>query len=147
MRTFLIACLLVVISVPLAAADQWPVVVTTDTGEKIRGRLLAITPERLTLSSDGKLRPIRLDEIVRVVKPRDSVLDGFLKGVVVGLIPLLIYGEEIDGSFGARFVLSYGLIGMGIDAVQGERIVLYDRRTGAGPPAAAAAAIGWKIRF
>ena len=143
MRTFLAVCLLIVLSAPLASANQWPVVVTTEGGQKIRGRMLAMTTERLTLSRDGRLEPIPMERVVRVVKPRDSVLDGFLKGLVVGLLPLLAYGDGVDGRFAARYVLTHAVIGMGIDAMQGERVVLYDRAA----PSPPQPTLALKLRF
>ena len=147
MRTFLVAIALGVAMPHAVEASQWPVVVTTDGGRKVEGRLLAITPERLTLSRDGRLEPIPMDTVLRVVKPRDSVLDGLLKGFLIGAVPLLLAGGELDSEYAARYVITFSVIGLGIDAVEGEDFVVYDRAAQPIVPAKVAPMLGWTVRF
>lgn len=147
MRTFLVA-IAIVVAVPYASdAAQWPVVVTTDGGRKVEGRLLAITPDRITLSRDGRLEPIPMETVLRVVKPRDSVLDGLLKGFLIGAVPLLLAGGDLEAEYAARYVITFSVIGLGVDAVQGEDFVVYDRAAQPLVPAKVAPLLGWTVRF
>ena len=143
----LAACLLVLISARVADASQWPVVVTTDSGATIRGRLLSITPERVTLSRRGRLEVIPTERVLRVVKRRDSVVDGFLKGALIVGVPLLLFGRGVDAEWATRSVATYGIVGAGWDALEGNTFVIYDRRMQPPVPPAIAPKVGWTVRF
>ena len=143
MRALFIACMLPLVVVSSASASQWPVIVTTSTGEVVRGRLLSITPEQLTISRDGDVETMRLDSLAKVVKPRDSIGDGLLKGFLIAFVPVLIASR--DAGAAAQCGVVYGLIGAGIDALQGDSFVIYDGA--ATPPPTLKPAIGWSIRF
>lgn len=143
----LAACLLILTSASIANASQWPVVVTTDSGATIRGRLLSITPERVTLSRRGRLEPIPTERVVRIVKRRDSVLDGFLKGVLIAGVPLLFFGNGVDAGWATRYVATYGVIGAGLDALEGRAFLVYDRAMQPPVPPAIAPKVGWTVRF
>jgi len=147
MRVFISVRMLVLFAASPVLAQQLPVVVTTDTGEKLRGRLLSITDDTLTLTRAGQLQQIPLDHILTVVKPRDSVIDGLLKGIVIGAVPLLIWGTDgMEARYAARFVLTWGLVGLGVDAITEDSFVVYDKSM---KPAIhpRAAALGWTVRF
>ena len=147
MRSIVLAISLVLGAASVAAASQWPVVVTTDTGATIRGRLLSITPERVTLSHRGRLEPIPTERVVRIVKRRDSVLDGFLKGVLIGAVPLLLLSDGVDGGWATRYIATYAVIGTGLDALEGRSFVVYDRSMQPPVPPSIAPKVGWTVRF
>jgi hypothetical protein len=143
MRAMLIACVFTLVIASSASASQWPVIITTSNGEEVRGRLLSITPEQLTISRDGAVETMRLDTLTRVVKPRDSIGDGLLKGFLIAFVPALIASR--DAGIAAQYGAAYGLIGAGIDALHGDSFVVYDRT--AKPVEPVKPAIGWSIRF
>ena len=143
MRALFIACMFPLVVVSSASASQWPVIVTTSTGEEVRARLLSITPEQLTISHDGGVKTMRLDTLTKVVKPRDSIGDGLLKGFLIAFVPVLVIGR--DAGAAAQYGAIYGLIGAGIDALQGDSFVIYDR--GAAPIESVKPSVGWSIRF
>jgi hypothetical protein len=142
----LVVVLVAIVAVP-ATAQQFPVVVTTTTGETVRGRLLAITEERVTLSREGRLDPIPLAAIERIVKPRDPVGDGLLKGVAIGALALFACIEACEAGYIASSMIGWGLIGAAIDAVQADSFVVYDRTASDAFHPRAASAVAVKIRF
>lgn len=143
MRTLITACLFLAATSTAVSAGQWPVVVTSEGGQSIEGRLLSLTPERVTVSHRGRLEQIPLDTVVRIVRPRDGVADGLVKGFLLGFLPVLIFSG--DAGVASKVGVTYGLVGAGVDALHGETFVLYDRS--ATPRAPARPAVGWTIRF
>ena len=115
----------------------WPVtsrervVVTMDTGPARTGTLLCMGPEEIVLTGGGALP---LSKILKISKPRDSALDGVLKGAAVGLVILVFCAPDCPGEYVIRSTIGYALIGGAIDAAQGNNKTIYRRE-----PAAAVA--------
>ena len=69
---------------PVTSRDR--VVVDMDDGSPRTGTLLCMGPEEIMLTGSGVLP---LSTIRQISKPRDSALDGVLKGAAVGLVILV----------------------------------------------------------
>ena len=125
-----------------AEAGCWPVtsrdrvVVRMDAGPARTGTLLCMGPEEIVLTGSGALP---LSKILKISKPRDSALDGVLKGAAVGLVILVFCAPDCPGEYVIRSTIGYALIGGAIDAAQGNNKTIYRRE-----PAAADA---WRLRF
>ena len=120
----------------------WPVtsrervVVTMDTGPARTGTLLCMGPEEIMLTGSG---PLPLSTIRQIARPRDSALDGVLKGAAVGLVILVFCAPDCPGEYVIRSTIGYALIGGAIDAAQGNNKTIYRREP--------AAAVAWRVRF
>jgi len=126
----------------VGSSGCWPVtsrervVVTMDTGPARTGTLLCMGPEEIMLTGSGKLP---LSTIRQIAKPRDSALDGVLKGAAVGLVILVFCAPDCPGEYVIRSTIGYALIGGAIDAAQGNNKTIYRREP--------AAAVAWRVRF
>jgi len=126
----------------VGSSGCWPVtsrervVVTMDTGPARTGTLLCMGPEEIMLTGSGKLP---LSTIRQIAKPRDSALDGVLKGAAVGLVILVFCAPDCPGEYVIRSTIGYALIGGAIDAAQGNNKTIYRRQP--------AAAVAWRVRF
>jgi len=126
----------------VGSSGCWPVtsrervVVTMDTGPARTGTLLCMGPEEIMLTGSGKLP---LSTIRQIAKPRDSALDGVLKGAAVGLVILVFCAPDCPGEYVIRSAIGYALIGGAIDAAQGNNKTIYRREP--------AAAVAWRVRF
>ena len=125
-----------------AEAGCWPVtsrervVVTMDTGPARTGTLLCMGPEEIMLTGGGTLP---LSKIKKIGKPRDSYIDGLLKGAAVGLVILAFCAPDCPGEFVARATLGYATLGGIIDGLQGNNKTIYRREP--------AAVVAWRVRF
>ncbi len=125
------------------SAGCWPVtsrdrvVVDMDDGPARTGTLLCMGPDEIMLTGSGTLP---LSTIRQISKPRDSYLDGMLKGAAVGLVILVFCAPDCPG--GVRDARDARL----------RRDRRHDRRL-AGQQQddlsarADAAAIAWRVRF
>ena len=126
----------------VGSSGCWPVtsrervVVTMDTGPARTGTLLCMGPEEIMLTGSGKLP---LSTIRQIAKPRDSALDGVLKGAAVGLVILVFCTPDCPGEYVIRSTIGYALIGGAIDAAQGNNKTIYRREP--------RAALAWTVRF
>ncbi len=126
----------------VGSSGCWPVtsrervVVTMDTGPARTGTLLCMGPEEIMLTGSGTLP---LSTIRQIAKPRDSALDGMLKGAAVGLVILVFCAPDCPGEYVIRSTIGYALIGGAIDAAQGNNKTIYRREP--------AAAVAWRVRF
>lgn len=126
----------------VASAGCWPVtsrdrvIVTVDDGPARTGTLLCMGPEEIMLTGSGTLP---LSTIRQISKPRDSYLDGMLKGAAVGLVILVFCAPDCPAEYVVRSTLAYATIGGTIDALQGNNKTIYrrDQRV----------ALAWKVRF
>jgi len=100
------------------------------------GTLLCMGPEEIMLTGSGTLP---LSTIRQIAKPRDSALDGVLKGAAVGLVILVFCAPDCPGEYVIRSTIGYALIGGAIDAAQGNNKTIYRREP--------AAAVAWRVRF
>ena len=127
----------------VASAGCWPVtsrdrvVVDMDDGPARTGTLLCMGPDEIMLTGSGTLP---LSTIRQISKPRDSYLDGMLKGAAVGLVILVFCAPDCPGEYVMRATLGYAVIGGTIDALQGNNKTIYRRE----PPRVA---IAWRVRF
>jgi hypothetical protein len=126
----------------LRAGGCWPVtsrdrvVVHLDEGPARTGTLLCMGPEEIMLTGRGTLP---LSSIRQISRPRDSALDGVLKGAAVGLVILAFCAPDCPGEYVVRATLGYATIGGIIDALQGNNKTIYRRDP--------KAAVGFKVRF
>ena len=126
----------------VGSSGCWPVtsrervVVSMDTGPVRTGTLLCMGPEEIMLTGSGTLP---LSTIRQIAKPRDSALDGVLKGAAVGLVILVFCAPDCPGEYVIRSTIGYALIGGAIDAAQGNNKTIYRREP--------AAAVAWRVRF
>jgi hypothetical protein len=126
----------------VASGGCWPVtsrdrvVVELNDGPARTGTLLCMGPEEIVLTGSG---PLPLSDIRRISKPRDSYLDGVLKGAAVGLVILAFCAPDCPGEYVMRATLGYATIGGVIDALQGNNKTIYRREP--------KAAVGFRVRF
>ena len=119
---------------PVTSRDR--VVVTMENGPARKGTLLCMGPEEIMLTGSGKLP---LSTVLQISKPRDSYLDGVLKGAAVGLVILVFCAPDCPAEFVARSTLAYATIGGVIDGLQGNNKTIYRREP--------KLALAWKVRF
>jgi hypothetical protein len=119
---------------PVTSRDR--VVVDMDDGSARTGTLLCMGPEEIMLTGSGTLP---LSTIRQISKPRDSALDGALKGAAIGLLILVFCAGDCEAEYVLRATLGYAAVGGTIDALQGNNKTIYRRE----PKAVAA----WRIRF
>ena len=119
---------------PVTSRDR--VVVTMDNGPARTGTLLCMGPEEIMLTGSGVLP---LSTVRQISKPRDSYLDGVLKGAAVGLVILVFCAPDCPAEYVARSTLAYATIGGVIDGLQGNNKTIYRREP--------KLALAWKVRF
>jgi hypothetical protein len=125
-----------------ASSGCWPVtsrdrvVVQIDDGPARTGTLLCMGPEEIMLTGSGTLP---LSSIRQISKPKDSALDGLLKGAAVGLVILAFCAPDCPGEYVLRATLGYAALGATIDSLQGNEKVLYRREP--------KVAVGFRVRF
>lgn len=126
-----------------ASSGCWPVtsrdrvVVQMDEGPARTGTLMCMGPEAITLTGSGTLP---LSSIRQISKPRDSALDGVLKGAAVGLVILAFCAPDCPGEYVVRATIGYATIGGIMDALQGNNKTIYRRDP-------KAAAVAWRVKF
>ena len=119
---------------PIGTKGQ--VVVTKADGRSIKDTLLCMGRDEVVLASAGT---VPLDSILRIAKPRDSVIDGVLKGASVGLAILVLCAGNCEAEPILRITAAYAIIGGSLDALQGNNPTIY--RKGVAP------SLAWRIRF
>ena len=141
------------LAAPAAAQDTFKQVWVTQSssGEVVRGRIVDLSPESLTiLTADNRRVDMPLDRVLRIEARGDSLKNGAAIGAIVlgGMAALLcgeyggggecVAGVALDAGIGA-------LIGAGVDALNGGRSTLYSRPAAA--PAGHSAAVKFKLKF
>lgn len=144
--------LVVLVAAPTTASgqpalDQWKglnpsalqtVFVRDSAGVETTGKLLALSPDSLTLLVDGVERQVDLGHVTRIQK-RDSLKNGTIAGAIVGVAMGLLAGGLADCSYQNRsndcvgfrvgmLALSTGVyagLGAGIDAMLPGRTTVY----------------------
>jgi hypothetical protein len=119
---------------PVTSRDR--VVVQMEQGPARAGTLLCMGPEEIMLTGSGMLP---LSGILQISKPRDSYLDGMLKGAAIGLVILAFCAPDCPGEYIMRATLGYATIGGIVDALQGNNKTLYRREP--------KAAVAFRVRF
>ena len=79
-----------------------------------QGRLLEVAKDAITLEIGADARRFDIANVKRVDAHGDKVWDGALKGAAFGAVMAVIVGVP---RFAGRAGLSYGLIGLGLDAL------------------------------
>jgi hypothetical protein len=116
-------------------------------GAELRGRLIDLSRESVSILIDGGRVDIPLDDVLRVDTTRDSLVNGAVIGALaMGGWCALVCGQGLDSgsSVGAVVLMNAGLgaaIGAGIDALHKGRSPIYIS------PARSGAALQVKIRF
>ena len=108
----------------LAVTSRDRVVVQMDEGPARTGTLMCMGPEEIMLTGSGVLP---LSRIRQISKPRDSYIDGMLKGAAVGLVILAFCAPDCPGEYVARATLGYATLGGIIDGLQGNNKTIYRR--------------------
>src|SRR5262245_33464566 len=119
---------------PVTSRDR--VVVQIDDGPARTGTLMCMGPDEIMLTGAGTLPFSRIRQIS---KPRDSYVDGMLKGAAVGLVILAFCAPDCPGEYVARATLGYATLGGIIDALQGNNKTIYRRDP--------KAAVNFRVRF
>ena len=119
---------------PVTSRDR--VVVQMNEGSARTGTLLCMGPEEIMLTGSGTLP---LSSIRQISKPRDSALDGVLKGAAVGLVILAFCAPDCPGEYVVRATIGYATIGGIMDALQGNNKTIYRRDP--------KATVAWRVRF
>ena len=119
------------------SATKGPVVVTRPDGSRLKDTLLCMGGNEVVLASAGALP---LDSIRRIALPRDSVVDGVLKGASAGLLGFVLCAPACAGAGPIlRIIAACALLGGVIDAAQGNDATIYTKR--------AEPSLAWTIRF
>lgn len=119
---------------PVTSRDR--VVVRMDDGAARTGTMLCMGPDEVMLTGGGT---IPLSEVRQISKPRDSALDGVLKGAAVGLVIVAFCAPDCPAEVVLRSTLAYATIGGVIDGLQGNNKTIYRREP--------RAILGWRVRF
>jgi hypothetical protein len=119
----------------------------TSTGEEIRGQLLALSPESLSLLINGRRVDLPIDVVLRV----DATQDPLVNGAVIGAVALggwcaFVCGQGVsdNGDLAKALVVNFAVgaaIGAGLDALHKGRVPIYVRAGKSG------AAMQVKVRF
>jgi hypothetical protein len=106
---------------------------TTIGGDKIKGRMLEVSPDRIVLQQNGGFRTVDAAQIQKVQKHKNGVLLGAMIGAG-SMIPVSLalssYAYNEGASQGGAFVPIALGVGMGIDAIIGSNKTLYYRKSG-----------------
>ena len=108
--------------------------ITSDNGNKIKGRLIEITPDHILLRVKNRQETIATPQIMKVGKRKNGVLLGAIIGAGAS-IPFALgvssYAYNEGGSGAAALVpIMMGLgIGIGIDALLPSTRTMYDRNS------------------
>jgi hypothetical protein len=107
---------------PMATNGQ--VVVTRVNGTTVKDTLLCMGRDEVQLATAGR---VPLDSIQRIATPRDSVLDGVLKGASVGLVVLALCAPHCSGEPVLRMTAAYAILGGMFDALKGNNTTIYKK--------------------
>ena len=112
------------------------IVVRTDTGGEVRGRLIELTPDSLAILAGAGRMDLPLARVARIDSMRDSVANGAaIGGLALGVWCAFVCGQGLDGddSLALTVMMSAGLgaaIGAGIDAGHKGRTPIYIKPAG-----------------
>jgi hypothetical protein len=123
---------------PISPSES--VIVTRTEGDDIKGMLLCISQREVVIAEQGQVSRYPLEHIQRIRKPRDPVWNGAAIGAAIPLIFWAVLCHECNAEPMLKASLTYGLIGLTVDALRtGPRDVY------AGP--GKSASFAWRIRF
>lgn len=151
----LVAAVLVVLPPTAYAQETMPdgvaavFVQRADTGDELRGHVLRLEHDTMTLLVEGQRVTLPMSSVTRIDTPGDPVRNGALIGAIIGgTWCALVCGQALDssGALPIGVVINaafWGGIGAGIDALIPGRKTIYRR-----PPGASAhARISYRVRF
>jgi len=116
--------------------DGEEIIVRTDSGGEIRGRLVNLSPETLSILAAGGRVEVPFDRVQRIDATRDSLVNGaVIGGLSLGLWCAVVCGQGLDGNDSLPMVVVANaglgaLIGAGIDAAHKGRSPIYIRAGG-----------------
>jgi hypothetical protein len=110
---------------PLRRALGRHVAVIDQTNREWQGRLIDVAIDAVTLEVAGDARRLHLSDVKRVDAHGDRVIDGGIRGAVFGAALALLIREP---RFAGPAALSYGLIGLGLDALNDCTHTIYRSR-------------------
>jgi hypothetical protein len=100
-------------------------------GQELRGRLLQLGPETMTMLVEGQRRTVSLDDVLRVQVAGDSVKNGTVIGaIVMGVWGAVGWHLQRGSELALMTTLNAGfgaLMGAGIDAGISGRTTIYSR--------------------
>jgi hypothetical protein len=154
---WMIACALILAAAASASAQQ-PVYVTGRDAKVVRGTLMDLGPETLSLLVDGQRIDMPLASVTRIEAPGDRVRNGAIIGaIIMSALCAASCAEGVDsgGEVAGLVVLNVFLgaaLGAGIDAMHQGRTVIFERGAAAAPAAAgrsghAPVAAAFRYRF
>jgi hypothetical protein len=100
-----------------------------------QGRLLEVARDAITLEIGSDARRFEMTNVKRVDAHGDKVWDGALKGVAFGAVMAVLVGVP---RFAGQAGLTYGLIGLGLDALNHCQHTIYRA-----PATAAGVSVSW----
>jgi len=124
----------------LSVSPTSRVVVDTSAGQALRGTLMCLSETGAWLVQDGRLLKMPLDDIKRIRTTADPVWDGAVKGAVIPLIMWAVLCHECSAEPWLKLSLTYGLVGLTIDALDTNRKTLYEGR-------GRSLSVGWSFSF
>jgi len=153
-RIICIAAMCLVFRSASAAAQEssgsglTPVFVTTSTtGGELRGRLLALGPDSLTLLVGNTPRDVPLDSVLRVETRGDSIREGAIFGALFGALPFLINGGDVPAAWVLLAVGGWTAVGAGVDAMIPGRTTIYRKNDAAPASGGGHAKLSLRLRF
>ena len=144
---------------PAGAAErkaQPPVEITLkDHNRLLRARLISLAEHEVEIERNGRREVLRLDDVVKIDKARDSLANGAVIGaLVLGGWCALVCGQGLDGDSSVGGVVlanaAFGAaLGAGIDALRHDQSRLYPLR-GDGPlapPRGKVLSVAFRVAF
>ena len=149
MRTLTAFVFVLTLAAPVSAQDTFKQVWVTqaDSGEVVRGRLIALTGDSLAmLTPDNRRVEMRLDRVLRIETRGDSLRNGAIIGAAImgGLSVLGCQGLRGGGECVTASIVNTSLgaiIGVGVDALNAGRTAIYAKPAAPAKPAAVALAV------
>jgi hypothetical protein len=153
MRIAITVCFALALASPVAAQERFREVWVTqsDSGDIVRGRIVDLSGESLSiLTPDNRRVDVPLARILRIEGQGDSLKNGAIIGAaVLGGLSLAACQGVSGGSQCATVMLFNtafgGLMGAGLDALNGGRSTLYSRPAATSP--GKTAGVGFRLRF
>jgi hypothetical protein len=152
MKRLLVVFSLLVVPLPAAAQarsidglgsveGQHVFVIDSDSREW-QGKLIKVSADSLEIDGESGVRRFELGRVRRVDSDGDSVHDGLIKGAIFGGLMAAIFSpSNYRGQAMIGGAVAYGLIGLGMDALNSSKHTVY--RGAAAPAAQVAMKVSW----
>lgn len=151
MKRLLLVATLVVMPFPASAqtapnkldsAEGQLVFVVDSDSREWQGKLIKVSADALEIDGESGVRRFELSNVKRVDSDGDRVLDGLLKGAVFGaLMGAVFSSNDYRGQAMVGGAMVYGLIGLGVDALNSSKHTVY--RGAAKPAPQIAMKVSW----